>query len=374
MPNIGIILPRFHSNMRFWLQELQNNNFGVYLYVFESNKRLQHYDTFNSFQLNVIGYMCSKKFNSRFLNFVINNLFIPNLRQLLNCIKRDSIDCIILRSPLRIYAILIVLFCKFYSIPLINYMQEPQYRSKRNKYIFLIYKLLSKMQFKFMTPVEVIGSKESNKVALPGVTYIPFKSVISTNKDFFQDPFSIKLIAIGKMEKRKRHFELVEVIIRLVNMYPSKKISMTIIGESTTSSHEIYYKELLKLINDKGLQEEVNVKLNISNHEVLKVLQRSDILISNSVNEPAGFSIVEGMAAGLCVVAVENQGTSSYIDDKLNGFLFNPHDDSLFKLLSKLIFNSEKLITLKLAALMKSKELSKDNLTNYLKSSLGMLE
>jgi glycosyltransferase involved in cell wall biosynthesis len=128
------------------------------------------------------------------------------------------------------------------------------------------------------------------------------------------------------------------------------------------------------LITDKGLHEEVNVKLNISNHEVLEILQRSDILISNSVNEPAGFSIVEGMSAGLCVLAVENQGTSSYIDHKLNGFLFNPHDDSLFQLLSNLIFNSEKLITLKQAALVKSKEFSNDNLSNYLKSSLGMLK
>jgi glycosyltransferase involved in cell wall biosynthesis len=254
-------------------------------------------------------------------------------------------------------------------------MQEPQYRSKRNKYIFLIYKLLSKMQFKFITPVEVIGSKESNKVALPGVTHIPFKSIISTNKDFLmQDPYSIKLIAVGKMEKRKRHFELVEVIIRILNMNPAKKICMTIIGESTTPSHDVYYKELLNLITDKGLHEEVNVKLNISNHEVLEILQRSDILISNSVNEPAGFSIVEGMSAGLCVLAVENQGTSSYIDHKLNGFLFNPHDDSLFQLLSNLIFNSEKLITLKQAALVKSKEFSNDNLSNYLKSSLGMLK
>jgi hypothetical protein len=71
---------------------------------------------------------------------------------------------------------------------------------------------------------------------------------------------------------------------------------------------------------------------------------------------------------------VENQGTSSYIDHKLNGFLFNPHDDSLFQLLSNLIFNSEKLITLKQAALVKSKEFSNDNLSNYLKSSLGMLK
>jgi glycosyltransferase involved in cell wall biosynthesis len=199
--------------------------------------------------------------------------------------------------------------------------------------------------------------------------------IISTNKDFLmQDPNIIKLIAVGKMEKRKRHFELVEVISRILNMHPSKKICMTIVGESTTLSHEVYYIELLKLITDKGLHEKVNIKLNISNHEVLDILQRSDILISNSVNEPAGFSIVEGMAAGLCVLAVENQGTSSYIDDKLNGFLFNPHDDSLFQLLSKLIFSSEQLITLKQAALLKSKELSNNNLTHYLKSSIGMLK
>jgi glycosyltransferase involved in cell wall biosynthesis len=375
MPNIGIILPRFHSNMRFWLHELQTHDFGVYLYVLESNERLQHYDKFKSFKLNVIGYIYSKKFKSRFLNFVMENLFIPNLLQLRNCVRNDGIDCIILRSPLRIYAILIIFFCKIYSIPLINYMQEPQYRSRRKKCIFFVYKLLSKMNFNFITPVEVIGGKENDKIALPGVTYIPFKSIISSNQDLLlQDSNILKLVAIGKMEKRKRHFELLEVMRRILNKFPSQKFYMYIIGELTTLSHEVYYRELLKFINDKELHEVVKVKLNISNQEVLEILKRSDILISNSVNEPAGFSIVEGMAAGLCVLSVENQGTSSYIDNELNGFLFNPNDDSLFLLLSKLISHSERLISIRQAALLKSKELGKDNLTKYLKCSLGLLK
>jgi glycosyltransferase involved in cell wall biosynthesis len=375
MPNIGIILPRFHSNMRFWLYELQTHGFGVYLYVFESNSRLQDYDSFKSFELNVIGYLYSKKFKLRFINFIMDNLFIPNLRQIIKCIRNDRIDLIILRSPLRIYAILIIFICKFYSIPLINYMQEPRYRSTRKRYIFYIYKFLNKMNFKFITPVEVIGNMESNKIALPGVTYIPFKSMILPNQDFFvQTSDTIKLIAIGKMEKRKRHFELLEVLIRILKKNPSNKINMCIIGESTSPNHEVYYRELVKFIVDNNLREVVSIELNISNKEVIKILQRGDILISNSVNEPAGFSIVEGMAAGLCVVAVENQGTSSYIDDKIDGFLFDPHDDSLFLLLSKLLFDSEQLIHIKQAALLKSKEFNKDNLTNYLIHSLGLIK
>jgi glycosyltransferase involved in cell wall biosynthesis len=254
-------------------------------------------------------------------------------------------------------------------------MQEPQYRSRRKKCIFLVYKLLSKMNFKFITPVEVIGDKENGKIALPGVTYIPFKSIISSNQNLLlQDSNILKLVAIGKMEKRKRHFELLEVMRRILNKFPSQKFHIYIIGESTTLSHEVHYRELLKFINDKDLHEVVKVKLNISNQEVLEILKRSDILISNSINEHAGFSIVEGMAAGLCVLSVENQGTSSYIDNELNGFLFNPNDDSLFLLLSKLISDSEHLISIKQAALLKSKEFGKDHLTKYLKSSLGMLK
>jgi glycosyltransferase involved in cell wall biosynthesis len=88
---------------------------------------------------------------------------------------------------------------------------------------------------------------------------------------------------------------------------------------------EQYERELRRLIEQLGLGG--RVELTGFADDVAAELERVDVLVHASViPEPFGRVIVEGMAAGLTVVAAAEGGPAEIIDDGVDGLLYSPGD------------------------------------------------
>jgi glycosyltransferase involved in cell wall biosynthesis len=62
----------------------------------------------------------------------------------------------------------------------------------------------------------------------------------------------------------------------------------------------------------------------VPNAELRALYHAADVYVSMSYSESFGQTLVEAMAAGLCVVAAENVGACGIIHDGQTGFLVRP--------------------------------------------------
>ena len=130
----------------------------------------------------------------------------------------------------------------------------------------------------------------------------------------------VKLITIGSLVDKKNQLFLVEVVSILRN----KKINVTldILGEG--SNREL----IVNKIESAGLQDYVKLHGNVENVE--EYLKRSTVYVHSATYEPFGLVLIEAMAAGLPVVALDGGGNKIFIYNEENGYLVKQHDPVIF--------------------------------------------
>jgi len=82
------------------------------------------------------------------------------------------------------------------------------------------------------------------------------------------------------------------------------------------------------LVDNKNIQIEYLEKMTNRNYK--DFLQDKDIFISASFYEPFSISVLEAIAVGLVPVITKETGISEYLENGLNGFIFNYSDYELF--------------------------------------------
>lgn len=108
--------------------------------------------------------------------------------------------------------------------------------------------------------------------------------------------------------------------------FPNGPEQATIIGSPMFGTdEETYEKALHRQINDHGL--EARIKLVGFRHDVAAELDRLDVLVHASIiPEPFGQVVVEGMSAGLAVVAAGDGGPAEIVTHGVDGLLYPPGD------------------------------------------------
>jgi glycosyltransferase involved in cell wall biosynthesis len=86
--------------------------------------------------------------------------------------------------------------------------------------------------------------------------------------------------------------------------------------------------EVEEFIEKFGLKNKVEIKAEMKNEEVLALYREQDLFVLPAYNEPASYSVLEAMAAKLPVIASDDNGTSSYIKEGENGYIFKNRDVS----------------------------------------------
>lgn len=129
------------------------------------------------------------------------------------------------------------------------------------------------------------------------------------------DNNSLSLIFIGDIERKDKGFKFLKDILEKINI----KINLYIISKKT--DYEL-------LLNNKSIHSQF---LNLMSPEKLSFfLKDKDIFISTGNNDSFNISSVEAMAAGAIPILTKETGSSRFIKQGVNGFVFDYGDTDAF--------------------------------------------
>lgn len=122
---------------------------------------------------------------------------------------------------------------------------------------------------------------------------------------------------IARLSDVKGHRFLIEAMSEVVKTHPS--IQLLIVGEGKEK------KRLIDLVQRLGLT--ANIIFIPALEDVSKIFAAIDLFVMPSIHEGLGFSVIEAMASGVCVIASDVGGIRDLIKDGFNGVLV-PSQDS----------------------------------------------
>ena len=130
----------------------------------------------------------------------------------------------------------------------------------------------------------------------------------------------VKLVSIGRLDENKNHQFLIDCIqdLKALNL----DVHLTIIGEGDQRIH------LEQKIEKLNLDSYVSLVGSIENVE--EYLWQSDIYVHSAISEGFGLTLIEAMAAGLPVVAINANGNRHLIMNGHNGFMVERNQRELF--------------------------------------------
>jgi len=91
-----------------------------------------------------------------------------------------------------------------------------------------------------------------------------------------------------------------------------------------------------------GLKDKVEFQISLSDKACINLLQRSSCLLYTSLNEHFGIGIIEAMAAGKPVVAVNKGGPLEIITSQKTGFLCDPNPKAFALAVAEILSNPDK--------------------------------
>ncbi|MBP3920597.1 MAG: glycosyltransferase family 4 protein [Bacilli bacterium] len=130
------------------------------------------------------------------------------------------------------------------------------------------------------------------------------------------------MIYVARLDKNKNHGFLINVMDGLRNSGYSN-VHLICVGSDELDG---YYK---KIVDMKNLNQ--NIHFLGFRDDVNMLLKIADVSVSASLREGLPVNLIEAMASGNPVVAVDCRGTRDLIKNGINGFLFDKNDVDLFK-------------------------------------------
>lgn len=213
------------------------------------------------------------------------------------------------------------------------YSQSPV--TRRRSLLRLFFLKLMALPIYRITPV---GSFEPKIQAAPFSKYLPWPiAPVETCLERVSMP--LKILCVGKlMIERKNHKLLIDAIDRLGNL--AKHVKLTIVG--TTLNHRgvssDYFHSLKELSRNKHSQFEFSILENVEFSDMPHLYRDHDLCVLPAQREALGSAPIEAMAYGVIPIISTQCGSSTYIQDGVNGFTFNPDTpNQLQNILSNLV-------------------------------------
>lgn len=152
----------------------------------------------------------------------------------------------------------------------------------------------------------------------------------------------------------------------LAEAFGDTPFTATIVG-SAMFGEDAYEQEIKELITTLGLADRVTLTGFLD--DVTPILHAADCLVhASTIPEPFGQVVLEGMAAGLAVIAADAGGPKEIIRDGVNGLLFTPGDSAMLaRLLSTLANNPERRRALGREAALRSLDFSPDRIAGEIR-------
>lgn len=143
----------------------------------------------------------------------------------------------------------------------------------------------------------------------------------------------IQIVSVGRFVESKDYRTALRAIAQLKSNNRKIDFKYLVIGYGSLET------DIRQMIKDLSLDDIVEIKINPNN--IFEYLTNSDIYLSTSLFEGTSNSILEGMYAGLPIVAT-NVGDNSYMVKEDNGFLTDVKDvETITNCLSILLQDKE---------------------------------
>ncbi len=117
-----------------------------------------------------------------------------------------------------------------------------------------------------------------------------------------------------------------EYLIRAIGLLKKKNIFVhaLIVGDETRGESQMYGEKLRTLINEFGLQEQIQIHPFSS--DIAYAYAAMDVFCLTSISETYGMVTLEAMAMQLPIIATNSAGTPDIIQDDVNGLLVPPQN------------------------------------------------
>lgn len=365
--NVLFIVPRFHTNMRGWLEALVSSGASVRVLTVTTGLTEDHS------LAKPIPLVATKRAKLKTLRGlekeretspeqIAVDFFWPDLRKLWRQVSDFPFDTAVVRAPLRWgFPVLIILrFCSLRA-HLRLYHQRPLVRTSRGKSLKSLIK-----EWGFRGLLTLVGARPASPVlARHSLTAEEFQSAQDHHQNVFM-PFllnteqpitsrpqqkTLRILSIGKFREYKNHDVLVEALGHLDDKV-RKSIELRIVGQAKLEIELRYLhalREKLSFVDGLG---DLVIQTNVDSSEMANYYDWASCTLLTSIYERAAISPLEGMAYGAFPISTSENGTNCYFEDGKSGFLFEAgNSKSLADRLLWLVTNTATRESLRLASI-----------------------
>ncbi len=184
----------------------------------------------------------------------------------------------------------------------------PEVVRKENKILYVpAYFILERLAFAKAKKVFIATKNKFNK--LKGSKYIYLPNGVNLKRFSYQKTAGKRLVFVGRFERQKNLFFLIEAISNL----PQKERSATFIGSGSQEE------ELRKYASEKGIT--LKILKPVSNQELPKLLRQFSIFALTSLAEGSPKALLEAMAIGLVPIVTNFRTAKEVVQDGVNGYI-----------------------------------------------------
>jgi len=187
------------------------------------------------------------------------------------------------------------------------------------------------------------------EVVYPGIAVEQFASNLHRNPtsslgDFAAD--ELLLLSLNRFDPRKNLPLAVEAFAHLRRLLPGEtfaRLRLIVAGgyDARMPENVSTFNKIQDLSRRLGLNDHVHLLRSLNDRKRLDLLRACHCLIYTSPNEHFGIGVVEAMAAGRPVVAVNRAGPCETVLDGVTGYLVEPTPQDFARALARLIEDPE---------------------------------
>lgn len=201
------------------------------------------------------------------------------------------------------------------------------------------------VSYKLQNKLDSLNVKNS-KVIFNGINQLERKNIE-------KEEYQYNIISVGALNPYKNHDLSIRVISELKKKYPLIHLNIVGVGKEK--------EKLEQLVKDLDLKEYVTFKNQITNKEVLTLMNESYIFLLLSIHEGFGIVYPEAMSMGCITIGTRKEGIDGFIKDKENGFLINPNVREIVQLIDEIYSKKYNIQEIRRKAYQDSQKLTWDN-------------
>ncbi len=150
-------------------------------------------------------------------------------------------------------------------------------------------------------------------------------------KSFGYDPDDFLLFYAAEFNKNKNQQFLINCLAMIKEDIPNAKLLLAGEGKLLDSCRELAAKlDVTHMVNFLGFRDDLD-----------QLLPMCDAAVASSLREGLPVNIMEAMACGLPVVAVDNRGHRELVKDNINGWVLEPGNKEVFAEKVKTLYQSK---------------------------------